>query len=315
MAAFNLSRKQQQKLSLFLGCLIISFLCWSLFALSNRYLYNVDAAVKYVNVPPQRAFHPLQSDTVTMRVEGSGWQVLFSSLRFRPHDVEVDLSGLKTRDWILFSSQLGYINRQFDANQRIVSVMPDTLFFNFSKQSEKRVPVKLSYDLEFRKQYDITSDVEISPKFVRVTGPVEDLVRIESWATDTLRRTDVEQNIQAKVGLQRMTKANISVYPTVVDAKIPVGEVTEKIIQVPIRAENYRPYRSVKILPEKVTLTLLVPLDRYAAIQPENFEAVININDWKANNISDLPVLITRSPEYTRIVRMSPQNIQFLLDK
>lgn len=266
-------------------------------------------------MPPKRAFHPLQSDTVTMKVEGSGWQVLFSSLRLSSHELEVDLSGLKTRDWVLFSSQLGYINRQFDLNQRIVSVSPDTLFFNFSEQAVKRVPVQLSYDLHFRKQYDVVNDLQVSPKFVTVTGPLEDLVRIDTWATDTLRRKNVESSITAKVGLQRTKKANISVYPSSVDIQVPVGEVTEKIIEVPIKAENYRPYKSVKILPEKVLLTVMISLDRYASTDRNAFEAVINLEDWKLNGVNDLPIIITRSPDLLKIVKMTPQNAHFLVEK
>lgn len=220
---FNLNKKQQKKLSLFAICLFISFLVWSLFALSNRYIYTVKASLNYVNVPPKRAFHPLQSDTVAMQVEGTGWQVLFSNLRLKPQDIHVDLSGLKTRDWILFSNQMGYINRQFSANQRIVSISPDTLFFNFSKQDVKKVTVNLSKDIKFRKQYDITGDIQIEPKFVTVTGPLEDLVLIDGWATDTLRRNNVDNTITAKVTLSKSQKANINVHPSSVDVTIPVG--------------------------------------------------------------------------------------------
>lgn len=312
---FNLSKKQQKKLSLFAICLFISFLVWSLFALSNRYIYSVKGSLNYVNIPPKRAFHPLQSDTVSMQVEGTGWQVLFSNLRVKPQEIHVDLSGLKTRDWIVFSNQMGYINRQFSANQRIVSIAPDTLFFNFSKQDVKKVTVNLSHDLKFRKQYDIIGDIKIEPKFVTVTGPLEDLVLIDGWATDTLKRMNVDENIVAKVALAKSQKANINVHPSSVDVIIPVGEVTEKIIEVPIRAENSKAFRTVKILPEKVKLTTIVSLDKYEATDKDMFEAVINLNDWRSNHIQNLPVIITKQPEFVKIIKAEPQNAEFLLWK
>jgi YbbR domain-containing protein len=312
---FNLNKKQQKKLSLFAICLFISFLVWSLFALSNRYIYTVKASLNYVNVPPKRAFHPLQSDTVAMQVEGTGWQVLFSNLRLKPQDIHVDLSGLKTRDWILFSNQMGYINRQFSANQRIVSISPDTLFFNFSKQDVKKVTVNLSKDIKFRKQYDIIGDIQIEPKFVTVTGPLEDLVLIDGWATDTLRRNNVDNTIIAKVTLSKSQKANINVHPSSVDVTIPVGEVTEKIIEVPIRAENSKAFRTVKVLPEKVRLTTIVSLDKYEDIDRDMFEAVINLNDWRSNHIKNLPVIITKQPDFVKIIKAEPQNVEFLLWK
>jgi len=313
MAVFNLNRKQQKKLSLFVVCLFVSFLAWSLFALSNRYIYTVKVSLNYVNIPPKRAFHPLQSDTVNMQVEGTGWQVLFSSLRLKPQGVQVDLSGLSTRDWILFSNQLGYINRQFSANQRIVSISPDTLFFNFSKQDVKKVTVNLSKDIEFKKQYAIVGDIKIEPKFVTVTGPLEDLVLIDAWDTDTLKRDNVDDNIETKISLLKSQKANINVHPASVDVKIPVGETTEKIIDVPIKAENSKAFRTVKILPEKVKLTVVVSLDKYEITDKDMFEAIINLDDWRSQHIKYLPVIITKQPDFVKIVKAEPQNVEFLL--
>ncbi|WP_345232189.1 hypothetical protein [Olivibacter ginsenosidimutans] len=250
-----------------------------------------------------------------MQVEGTGWQVLFSNLRLKPQGIQVDLSGLKTRDWVLFSNQLGYINRHFSANQRIVSISPDTLFFNFSKQDVKKVTVNLSKDINFRKQYDIVGDIKIEPKFVTVTGPLEDLVLIDGWATDTLRRIDVDQHIEARVALLKSEKANINVHPTTVDVKIPVGEVTEKIIDVPIKAENAKAFRTVKILPEKVKLTAIVSLDKYEALDRDMFEAVINLNDWRSLSIQQLPIIITKQPDFVKVIKVEPQNVEFLLWK
>lgn len=312
---FNLNRKQQKKLSLFAICLFVSFLVWSLFALSNEYVYGVKASLNYVNLPPKRAFHPLQSDTVNMQVRGTGWQMLFSNLRLKPQDIQVDLSGLRTRDWILFSNQMGYVNRQFGANQKIVSISPDTLFFNFSKQDVKKVTVNLSKDLKFRKQYDIIGDIQIEPKFVTVTGPLEDLVLIDGWTTDTLKGMNIDKDVVMKVSLLKSQKANINVHPAMVDVRIPVGEVTEKIVELPIKAENSRAFRTVKILPEKVRLTVLVSLDKYEETDREMFEAIINLNDWRSNHIQQLPVIITKQPDFVKIVKAEPQNVEFLLWK
>jgi len=315
MAMLNLNRKQQKKLSLFAICFLFSFFAWSLFALSNNYVYSVNASIQYMNIPPKRAFHPLQSDTVVMQVKGTGWQVLFSSLRSKPQEISVDLSGLKTRNWVMFSNQLGYINRQLGGNQSVVSVSPDTLYFNFSKQDVKRVTVNLAADLQFKKQYDVIGPVNIEPKSVTVTGPLEDLVLIDGWSTDTLRAANLDHDLTAKLRLSKSKKANITVHPAVVEVRVPVGEVTEKIIEVPIRAENSNSFRSVKILPERVRITAMVSLDQYASITKDDFEAVINLNDWRSNHVRHLPVILTKVPEYVKVVKAEPQNVDFLLWK
>ncbi|MFB5944963.1 hypothetical protein [Albibacterium profundi] len=277
------------------------------------YTYRIPAAIRYVNAPNNKAFHPLQSDTVDLQVEGSGWQVVFARLSFQSQEINVDISPLRTRDWVVFSSQMGFINRQFSSNQRIVSISPDTLHFDFSKQTVKKVPIKFASDLSFQKQYAIIDSVLLNPKYVTVTGPLEDLARIDAWETDTLRRKDINSDISGRLFLQQKKQANINVYPNIVEFKIPVGEVTEKVLEIPIRVENAEEFASVRLIPSKVKVTVLVSLRSYMDILPSSFEAVVNLESWKNNQVESLPVILTQFPEFCEIVKISPQNVDFII--
>lgn len=314
MALFHLNRKQQQKLRIFAISIVVSFVAWCIFALSNNYLYSVPTSVQYINAPENKAFHPLQSDTVSLQVEGTGWQILFSKLRLRPQNIRVDLSGLKSRNWVMFSSQLGFINRQFSGNQRIINVSPDTLYFDFSKQTVKKVPVHLVSDVDFKKQYNVIDSIEIKPAYVTVTGPLEDLVLIEQWETEPLVRKNVETTITTRLPLAKKMQGNLSVYPANVEVKIPIGETTEKVIELPIRIENARKGVSTVLLPGKVRLTVSVPLKYYSEITRDSFEALVDFGN-SSYNITDLPVIITKSPEFCTILKIEPQNINYILRK
>lgn|SRR5690606_8155984 len=315
MPILNLNKTQRRKLSIFAKCIFFSSLAWALFAVSNKYVYSVKSAIQYVNIPDNRAFHPLQSDTVQVQVEATGWQLLFSTLRSARPTVQVDLSGLQSRSWVVLTNQLGFINRQFPENQRVMSVTPDTLFFDFSKQTERKVPVKAVYDLQFRKQYSVIDKLQITPEYVNITGPLEDVVQIEQWETDTIRRTDVNSDVQTQVNLKQNQRANINVYPTSVDVRIPVGEVTEKILDVPLKAENAKPFRSVKLLPGKVRLTVIVSLRDFTKVTPGAFEAVVNMDNWVEEGVTSLPVIITRMPDFCKLVKIEPQNVNFFVRK
>lgn len=315
MAVLNLTKLQKQKVRIFTICVVISVFAWGLFAMSSKYAYRVPAAVRYVNAPVNKAFHPLQSDTVTLQVEGSGWQVLFSKLSLQSEEIDIDLSPLKTRDWIVFSSQMGFINRQFDGTQRVVSIAPDTLYFDFSKQTVKKVPVKFVSELDFEKQFDIIDSVIINPAYVTVTGPLEDLVRIDEWDTDTLRRGNLESDLSTRLFLQQKGKANINVYPTEVEIKVPIGEVTEKVLDIPIKIENAEKFSSVRIIPSKIRVTVLVSLKNYSDITQNSFEAIINMENWRENKVKTLPVILTQFPDFCKIVKITPQNVDFIITR
>jgi hypothetical protein len=314
MASFHLNRKEQQKLRIFAISIVISFIAWCVFALSNNYLYRVPTSVQYINAPENKAFHPLQSDTVSLQVEGTGWQILFSKLRLHPQNIKVDLSGLKNRNWVMFSTQLGFINRQFTGNQRVITVSPDTLYFDFSKQTVKKIPVRLVSDLYFKKQYNIIDNIEIKPAYVTVTGPLEDLVLIEQWDTEPLVRKDVEATIATRLPLAKKMQGNLNVYPGNVEVRIPIGETTEKIIEIPIRIENAKRGVSTILLPGKVSLTVSVPLKHYSEITSESFEAVVNLKN-SHYNVTDLPVILTKSPEFCKVLKIEPQNVNYILRK
>ncbi|SEL06155.1 CdaR family protein [Parapedobacter koreensis] len=313
MPVLKLNKTQRRKLSIFAKCIIFSFLAWALFAISNDYVFTVKSNVQYVNVPDSRAFHPLQSDTVSVRLQAKGWQLLFTTLQATTQTIQVDLSGLERRNWIVFANQLGFINRQFPANQRVISVSPDTLYFDFSKQTERKVPVKALYNLQFSKQYDVIDELRISPEYVTITGPLEDVVQIEHWETDTIRSAAVKNDIHTIAYLKQNQRANINVYPTSVEVDIPVGEITEKILEVPLKAENMQRFSSVKLLPGKVKLTVMVSLRDYTKVTSNAFEAVVNMDDWADNDISSLPVIITQMPKFCKLVKIEPQNVDFFV--
>lgn len=315
MPALNLNKTQRRKLSIFAKCVIFSFLAWALFAVSNDYVYTVKAGMQYVNAPDNRAFHPLQSDTVSIQLEANGWQLLFSTLQSTTQSIQVDLSGLQRRNWVVFANQLGFINRQFPSNKRVIAVTPDTLYFDFSKQTERKVPVTALHNLQFRKQYDIIDELRISPEYVTITGPLEDVVQIEQWDTDTIRASNVNGSIHTVVQLKQNQRANINVYPTSVEVDIPVGEVTEKILEVPLKVENAKQFSSVKLLPGKVRLTVMVSLRDFMKVTSSSFEAVVNMDDWVADGVNNLPVIITQIPDFCKLVKIEPQNVDFFIRK
>lgn len=309
-----LNNSQRRKLSVFLKCLLFSVVAWLLFAASNQYVFIKAVAISYVNAPDNRAFIPLQMDTAQLRVEATGWQLLFSSMTRDERAVEVDISSLAQRNFVIFSNQIGYINRQFPSNQRVLSVTPDTLYFDFSKQTEKKVPVKALYDVQFSRQFGIIDAITTTPEYVTIRGPLEDVASIDFWETDTLRIRNAQHPIQRSLALNTKSHSNIKVFPTQVDIQVPIGELTEKEIEVSVSVENDEQVRSVRVLPSKVKITVLVSLRDFASLSSTDFDAVVDLQSWHDWNVSSLPVIITKMPEFCQLVRVQPQNLDFFVN-
>ena len=315
MALRRINKVQKRKLSIFLRCIIISFLAWTLFAISSDYVFSKKASITYVNLPENKAFHPLQSDTVSVKIKMSGWKVFLEKFRPDTAKIQVDLSGLKSRNFIVFGNQIGFINRQFPSDKQVVAVSPDTLYFDFSKQTQRKVPVKAIHNLTFQKQYGIIGATKTIPEYVTITGPLEDVASIEYLETDTIKGINVNTDVRTVAYLNRQQRTNITIYPTFAEVVIPVGEVTEKIIELPIKVENGKDFTSVRILPSKVKITVLMAVKDYNKWSSRDFEAVVDLDAWKDHKVSSLPVIITKIPEFCQVISTEPQNVDFFVRK
>jgi len=306
---------QRRKISIFMRCLIISFAAWTLIAVSNKYNFTLTAGIEYVNIPEKRAFHPLQSDTVNIQVKMSGWNVLLHKLRPDTVDIQVDLSSLNSRNYIVFGNQIGFINRQFPSDKQVIRVSPDTLYFDFSKQTQRKVPVRVPLNIAFKKQYGIIGDTKTTPQYITITGPLEDVSTIEYLETDTVVGVQTHTDVRTVANINKRQRTNISIYPTFAEVTIPVGELTEKIIEVPLKIENGKRYSSVRTIPSKVTITTIVSLKDYAKWTARDFEAVVDMDNWEEHKVPNLPVLITKMPDFVQIVKIEPQNVDFFVRK
>ncbi len=315
MPFIKFNQSERRRISIFFICLTFALGAWLFFALSNSYVYQASTVVRFVNFPQNKAFHSLQSDTVKLQIEGTGWQLLFSKLRINPRSVDIDLKDLNKQTFINLSDQLGYINRQFSSTQKVVYVQPDTLYFDFSSRAVKRVPVELVSDIQFVKQYGISDSVAINPSYVTVTGPKDDLSKIRVWKTDTLNARNVGRSITSRVALRRPSIANINIYPSSADVKIPVDEFTEKSIDVSIKVRNNRNYHDIKLLPDKVKITFMTALSNYSKIDRDFFEVVVDLDNWAEKSYTQLPLRITRFPDFCKLVRIEPQTVDFIIQK
>lgn len=315
MPFIKLTQIERKRILVLITCLLLAIAGWLFLALNNKYVYTAKTVLVYKNFPQKKAFHPLQSDTVDLLVEGTGWQLLFARLRVSPPSISISLDKLNNRNYILFSEQLYSVNNQLETSQKIISVRPDTLYFDFSKRTVKRVPVKLVSSLTFAKQFGISDDIEFTPDYVTVSGPQEELERIKEWKTDTLKLHNLQGPAVSRVAMRHNLQKNVNIFPGSVEVKLPVDEFTEKTLEVPLKILNNGEYYNVKLYPKKVKITFMVALSSYQQVNEDFIEASVDLNEWKLQKHDQLTVKLTRFPDYCKLVKLNPGKIDFMIEK
>ena len=315
MPFIKLTNIERKRFLVFIACLLLALAGWLFLSLNNKYVYTAKTVLVYRNFPQKKAFHPLQSDTVDLQVEGTGWQLLFARLRVNPQSISISLDKLNNRDYILFSEQLYNVNKQLETSQKIISVRPDTLYFDFSKRTVKKVPVKLITNFSYTQQYGVSDDIEITPNYVTVSGPQQDIEQIREWKTDTLSLQQIQNTTVTRVAMTQNRLKNVNIFPASVEVKVPVDEFTEKTIEVPLKVLNNSEYYTIKLYPKKVKVTFLVALSSYQQVNEDFIEAAVDVNEWKLLKHNRLSVKLTRFPDYCKLVKTVPEKIDFIIEK
>ena len=315
MAIIKLSATEQRRASAFLSCLVLAVIAWIIVTLSKPFTYTIKQALIFKNAPQRRAFHSLQADTVSVTMKGSGWRMLFSKMAEQGKPIKVDLQRLEHDNFVVLSTQLDAINAAKDTNNRIIGFAPDTLYFDFSNRSTKRVPIHLQLSVKYDQQYAQSDNIIIKPAYVIVSGPSKQIEKITVWKTDSLTIGNVNETVRSEVNLEPVKEGNISIYPKTAQVIIPVNEFTEKTIEVPVKLVNNVNYYNVKVFPQKVKVTFTTSLGKFAYMDDDLFEADADLSLWKDHGYSALPVMLTKIPEFCKVVKIEPKNIDFIIKK
>jgi YbbR domain-containing protein len=313
MGIIKLSAIERRRVSVFFTCLVLSAVAWLFTNLSNPYSFTVQRILNYKNIPAKKAFHSRQSDTVEVTVSGTGWQMMFSKMNDENRVINVDLSSLSRGSTVSLSSQITQIAVN-NVNHPVISFNPDTLYFNFLSRSVRRVPIKLQAGIKYQPQFSQSNTARLSPAYVTLEGPSSRIDTIKQWLTDSLKANNVNETIRAKVNLLHR-ESNISIYPRSVDVVLPVDEFTEKTLEIPVALVNNKDYDNVKIFPQKVKVTFVTSLKRYAETNEDFFEAQSDLSLWKDHGYTMLPVKLTTVPPFCRVISIEPSTVDFIVKK
>lgn len=312
MAIIKLSAIERRRLSVFITCLVLAAAAWVFVALSQDHVYVIKQAVSFKNLPQRRAFHSMQSDTVDVTIHGNGWQMLFSKMQ--PGNLGIDVATLDRRNYVVLSKQLSRLNAGRDSSNMIVSISPDTLYFDFTNRMVKRVPVNLIYAVTYQRQFGLSDSIDIKPANVLISGPANRVMNIKSWPTDSLKLRNLNESYSTRINLRPVNDGSLTVLSKTAEITIPVDEFTEKTLQIPVKLLNLN-YDNVKIFPQKVKLIITVSLSKYAETNESLFEATADMDLWRNKGYTTLPITITRKPQFCKVVSVEPGNIDFIVKK
>ena len=315
--------KLNRKSVAFSLCLLLSGLFWLLTSLSEEYVSEISIPVVYNGLPEDVLIANQMIPTVTAEVKGLGFDLMWYWLRFEHLEMPVntnptELPSLNKQGVSLHYMLTGDKGTQLAAmkdNQlTLLSIQPDTLFLKFIPKFIKQVPVRLSADISFQKQFGMVSDPLLIPDSVLVIGAKEDVDTIAFITTEPQFWTDLNESLTNEVHLQKFTNLPfVTISHENIEVQVNLVEFTEGSVSVPLQIIADKP-ESVKVFPNEVEIKYQVPLADYDKVKSEQFRVSVVLNENSLKQ-SSLVVNIDRKPEEVTQVRVRPTQVEFIVQK
>lgn len=312
--------RMNKQLYIILICFSISSIFWLLLALSHDYPSKITLPVKYINLPGKKVVMNEMPANILVQFKTSGFKIISFGFQKNHPPVEVDvassLSVLSLNSEVLALPTQTFLedfSKELGKDVTITGFQPDSIIFNFSDIITKKIPVFLSLQLSFEKQYDTTGSPEISPFEIEVSGPPSIVQKMKNVKTETVKLENVKGPVKMKAKL--MGSRLITFNTDQIEFNIPVEKFTEGSANVDINPVNVRSGYSLKTFPEKVKVLYLVALSQYNKVEDSMFDAVIDANNLKEKQTSKLDVNVITSPSFVRITKLEPDKVDYILRK
>ncbi len=313
--------RNKEKIITFLVCLGLSFFLWFLNALEKHYTDRIIVPVHYVNLPINKKSSGRLPQKLDMTVNATGYTILQHKLRLLVSPLLLDVDELTNHNLdskyiskypIATNNHKEEIARQISSDMEIISIRPDTIYFNMSLVIEKKIKVRPIVKLGFYKEFNLKSPPFTNPDSIWIRGPQNILDTLKAVNTRPYSYQNLSHNLLREVKLDLLPEITSNTKQVLLN--IPVEQYTEATFEIPVRVLNKPDSLLVKTFPSTVKVTCKVGLSDYNKINGNNFIAAIDYKDISHAG-SKLPVELNRFPKKILDVNFFPKEVEYVIEK
>ncbi len=313
--------KADRRLIVFLFFVVLATIFWFLNQLEEEYVTDISLPVRYTNMPINKILVNELPDYFEIRVRAHGYKLLEYKIsnKFLPFQINVNSITLRMLSGSDFSKLYALtrlmdkkIENQLSSELEIVSISPDTIYFEFAERIFKKVPVASGISANPATQYMIHGDIDFNPDSVTISGAEPIVDTINEVFTNQIELLDLEANYNDDIKLKKIDNVNFS--KDKVDYSINVEKFTEGSQKIKLHVVNVPDSLVIRTFPKVITVTYLVALSDYEKVLPELFEAVIDFKETN-NQLNQLNIKIHNSPDYIKSLRYNPKTVEYIIEK
>lgn len=288
-----------------------AFVLWFFLSLDTEVQHDFDIPVELENVPDSVVVIGNVPSRLAVVAQGKGSQFLqymwgkIPTVKIKFVDVEpenvfsMSRAKLDTR-----------LREYFGQGVQILSVKPDSIHFEYTSSPGVKVPVRLQADIQTNLQCVVSGPIRCSADSV-VIYSVEKLPRnLTSISTEKIQLSELKDTTVVTVGLQHIAGARV--VPDKISVTVPVEPLISKRRHAAIEIRNLPEGVGMITFPSAVELSYLVPMSLYNEDFP--FKVYVDYNTI-ATGTQKMKVNLSLAPETFRNIAISPDSVEFVLEK
>ena len=307
--------RRSKMLLLFLG---ISFLFWILIKMSKEYTDVVQFKVDYINLPKGKMLQGEVDYNIDIIITTYGFN--FVKYRLGNKFVKVDLQNIRRKKGSLYyqlsKDLLPQIKKQVKTDVEVISIEPDSLFFNLGLSKTKEVLIVPNMTIQYRSGYNLKGELEVDPQYLTITGPENLIDSINQVTTKNIVLTDVYESIETTLPIVTLDKKMRVKFSTdKVNIKGDVEKFTEATLTLLVEIQNLPEGYTISIIPEEVEVLFNIGLSDYNKINQNDFKVVCDYSRTAKDGLTYLIPEVSSKPDMVSEIKIVPNQIEFLLKK
>lgn len=294
-------------------CIVLAALLWGYVTLTRTYEDYISVPFGVIT-PSSAALLSTVPDRVTVRVRGTGWQLLNMRLISNTTTNTLDLSLLKPTD------QMTYIVSKTDLLRSIVAtpgtqvldITPGSMTLATGEVTVRRVPVRLRSSIMCREGFMAVGEPRVQPMTVELRGSAAMIDKITSWPTDLLVLEDQHDGGEFSIALSDSMSTLMSVTPTSVRVVTDVQQSADVVVDgVPVEYAGNNRRNDLRIRPSRLSVIVKGGIADLSRLTSRHFRAIIDDSTSLATGLARPRI---EAPSTVIVIGTIPSIVQITSD-
>lgn len=269
---------RRHSVGILLYCVALAALLWGYVSLTRTYEDYIELPFAVVT-PSSEALLSTVPDRVTVRVRGTGWQLLNMRLLSTTTTSTLDLSTLRSSDDMIYRVSKTDMLRCIVATQgaQVLDIAPSSMTLATGDVAVRRVPVRLRYVIRCRSGFMLVREPSIEPSTVEVRGSSSIVERITEWPTHRLVLSDQHTGVETSVPMSDSLSTLLRVSPQSIRVITNVQQVADLVIDdIPVEIAPALRHHHAVVAPSRISVTVQGGVEDLAALTPQDFQAIVD---------------------------------------